>query len=608
MKKIIISLCICATFIVFAILIFQKSTLPKSESELFQAYAKQYFEETLSQDGLSMHFTLLNPSMYEITPAPANLPVYEKFSYQNQAEDITYALNELMSINIDELSTKEQQDYSKLRQSLTITLELADYLYYQMPFSPDSGMQTQLLILLANYRFTNREDVQAYFSILQSVPDYLNGLYLYLCDRTELGLIPSESTLKEVANQCVSILTEEEIQSNMHFLIETFQERLDALLNDSLISQSEYASYVRTNKELLLQYCVPAYETLSQNLLSLEGSLENEGGLATYPSGSTYYELQLQHVTASSKSITQLKELLTTSFESTYLDYYQTIQSIQNLQEASPQIITVSLPFTNTNYMVEDLRTQMAVDFPQFPDTSPVNYEIKEVSSSLELYTAPAFYLTPPLDDLSQNTIYVNYESPLDSLGLYTTLAHEGYPGHLYQSVYYYLSCNYISSQLLTPLLSYLGYVEGWAVYVENLSYEYAKNTLPESDETELIELYIDSYRLSRNLQLCFFSLLDIAIHYDGIPYADAHQLLTQFGITDPIQTFNLYTYIINNPTNYPTYYVGYCELLECKELAIDLWETEYNDLLFHTFFLELGPTNFEVIKEYIVSYVNAIP
>ena len=57
----------------------------------------------------------------------------------------------------------------------------------------------------------------------------------------------------------------------------------------------------------------------------------------------------------------------------------------------------------------------------------------------MEEYLSPAFYLVPPIDDFWQNTIYINEASTPIGLDLFTTLAHEGYPGHLYQTVYYLL-------------------------------------------------------------------------------------------------------------------------------------------------------------------------
>ena len=79
----------------------------------------------------------------------------------------------------------------------------------------------------------------------------------------------------------------------------------------------------------------------------------------------------------------------------------------------------------------------------------------------MEPYTAPAFYMLPCIDNISDNTIYINTKDTSDRLSLFTTLAHEGYPGHLYQTVYCH---QYWKNQQITPLRSILyygGFTEG---------------------------------------------------------------------------------------------------------------------------------------------------
>ena len=55
----------------------------------------------------------------------------------------------------------------------------------------------------------------------------------------------------------------------------------------------------------------------------------------------------------------------------------------------------------------------------------------------MEEYLSPAFYMIPAIDNTSENVIYINKGHITDNLSLFTTFAHEGYPGHLYQNVYY---------------------------------------------------------------------------------------------------------------------------------------------------------------------------
>ena len=53
----------------------------------------------------------------------------------------------------------------------------------------------------------------------------------------------------------------------------------------------------------------------------------------------------------------------------------------------------------------------------------------------MEEYLSPAFYMVPAIDSTKNNVIYINQGHMPDDISLFTTLAHEGYPGHLYQTV-----------------------------------------------------------------------------------------------------------------------------------------------------------------------------
>ena len=213
----------------------------------------------------------------------------------------------------------------------------------------------------------------------------------------------------------------------------------------------------------------------------------------------------------------------------------------------------------------------------------------------MEDYLSPAFYLTPPIDNVSENIIYINYGHSPENMDLYTTLAHEGYPGHLYQSVYSTLALDEQNAHPIRHLMHFGGYVEGYATYAELYSYDYAKDF---GDEN-----YCELAKLNRRLHLALYSMLDISIHYYGTTYEEAHHILCTFGIEDEQTTREIYDYIVNSPGNYLQYYVGYLEIMECRELARVKWKENYSDLNFHEFFLEFGPADFETIKDAIREY-----
>ena len=179
-------------------------------------------------------------------------------------------------------------------------------------------------------------------------------------------------------------------------------------------------------------------------------------------------------------------------------------------------------------------------------------------------------------------------------------MAHEGFPGHLYQTVY---SNRTFLDKEVNParkLVWYGGYLEGWALYVEFISYDYAADLLEQSGQSDAAQ----AARLekhTRSLQLCMYTLLDLLIHGEGAGYDQVAELLGKFGITSPDACRAIYTYIAEEPCNYPKYYVGYLEILKLREAAKAHWGDSYSDLKFHTFYLEQGTSDFSTLEDLLL-------
>ena len=201
------------------------------------------------------------------------------------------------------------------------------------------------------------------------------------------------------------------------------------------------------------------------------------------------------------------------------------------------------------------------------------------------------------MDDTDSNVIYINEKNSPGGLELYTTLAHEGYPGHLYQTVYSNRSFLSQGENKVRQLLWYGGYQEGWALYVEFLSFDYASALLEENGRSQ-DALCVQLEKHNRSLQLCLYSLLDIMIHDQGASFRQVAEVLENFGITQVSSIKAIYAYIAEEPCNYLKYYLGYLEILSLQQEAMAQWGDSYSDYAFHTFFLDCGPSDFTSLKE----------
>lgn len=585
------------------------------ENSRFEKQADEIFRAEVTANTLTMHYTLSNPENYGITEYEAVLPCYTSDaaaagSGSSESSSAAFLLDryleELSHISPAELNDDNRYTYRLLVRYLKQAQEGILFPYYDEPLSPASGMQAQLPILLAEYAFSSRRDVEDYLSLLDQTDEYFASLAVYEQEKKAAGLLQADTTLQKVIDQCDTIVSKKELEAGTHFLQTTFSERIAPLVASGILTQAEAENYISENDRLLTTVLQPACEDLADALLVLTGDgASTPHGLAAFPAGREYYAHLVQSVTGSPRSVDEIKDLLYPQFESEYRLLRSMLTSRTDAAENWKACMSDSIfPYQDVGSMLRDLQNRMQDDFPAFPSESvsvdaQLSLTVKQVSGSLAPYCAPAFYLTPPLDNLRSNTIYINPLSTSGGLELYTTLAHEGYPGHLYQTVYSGLFQQQQNASPIRQILWHGGYQEGWALYVELLSYDYAAALAREKDLEDAAFAY-ELEKYNRSMQLCLYSILDLSIHYDNAPYEQIHQVLQNFGITDPDTTRSIYDYIAEEPAVYLKYYLGYLEVLSLKEKAQALWGENYSDLRFHRFFLECGSSDFATLEEWL--------
>lgn len=557
----------------------------------FHQLTKNLFVSDLSANTLSLHYTLAYPENYGLEQE-AVLPAYQS-NFSEDKEHLISSLEALKKISKNRLESADAYAYELLERYLSRRLLSEDFSYYDDPLSPNSGMQSGLPILLADYAFRKEQDIIDYLDILDKTDEYFDGLIQYESEKAAAGLFMSDSSAQKVIEQCTAIMDKKLLSGKSHFLHTTFEERTAQLVSEGILSEDMAEKYAIENDRLLTTVMLPAYEKTADAFTILMGSGSNEGGLFYFPKGRAYYEYLLASSTGSSRSVAEIKKLLFEDFQNNY-------NALIRLAEQYPELFdealapSFDLPLSSPEEMLADLQSRMTKDFPAFPLSAgsfTPGYTVKKVSSSMEDYCSPAYYLTPPIDDMKNNIIYINHKFSSDNLSLYTTLAHEGYPGHLYQTVYSQLYMNQTGADCIRYLLHYGGYVEGWALYVENLSYYYAQAQVKNNPYAAA---YYEACRLNRNIQLCMYSLLDIAIHYEGASLQQVQEILKTIGITNSSAATSIYRYIVEEPSNYPKYYLGFLEFELLKKKAAALWGDSFSLYRFHQFVLETGPSDFQ--------------
>ena len=538
-----------------------------STDDAFCAFTSALFREEAASSTLNLHFTLQNPQKYGITNIPVTFGSFSSNPAASKAS-IENCQASLEAFSYRALSEKNKLTYDILSSYLQTAANGTSYLLYDEPLSPITGIQAQLPVLLAEYHFKNTHDIETYLNLLETTPEFFKSLIDLEKEKAEKGLFLPDKIVDTVIEQCSSLLH----MGKSHYMYTTFKDRLSSVEN---LTEVQRNSYIQRNETVIQDDFLPAYNSLISALEDLKGAGGELAGICRLHNGKKYYEYLAQKETGSSRNIPELKKLIQQQMQAD-------IASLGILMETS---VLPSCSFEQTpEQILKNLETKIT---PAFPQPADVNTEVKYVPKSMEPYLSPAFYLIPCIDHSIENTIYINRAHTMEGLKLFTTLAHEGYPGHLYQTTYF----SEQNPDPLRSLLNFGGYTEGWATYAEMCSYYLA----PLSKKDAALA------QKNSSLLLGLYAFADVGIHYDGWTLTDTIRFFSNYGINDTEAIQEIYELIISDPANYLKYYVGYVELLELKKEIANQLGDAFSQKEFHKAVLDVGPAPFPIVRKYVL-------
>ena len=551
-----------------------------SEDSQFRSFTREVFQKEVSGSMLTLHYSLADPEKKNIArPAPTLGTVsYDNTASIHQCQEY---LKKLLSFSYSDLSRENRLTSDMLLLYFHTSEASLQNGFPEEILSPSLGIQAQLPVLLAEYAFYKDQDISDYLNILVSIEPYFESILQYEQERAHQGYFMSDTTLDRILEQCREFVKDPE----NNYMLDVFSQKLKEY---GKFTDSEQNELINRHKEILLNKVIPAYEKLITGLNALRGSGKNPMGLAYYKKGQKHYEYLLQTETGCYDSVKKIQQRL-------YAQLADDTTRIQMMLKEQPSLLRKMNKGTDLDTFqpakaLQILQKKSEKDFPALPET--VSPDIRYVHKSMEAYSSPAFYLTPPLDTGSPNVIYINPSSQTSNLELFTTLSHEGFPGHLYQTVYFG-SCD---PDDIRYLITSSGYVEGWATYVESYGYQYAADYLDDPAASDLTALAW----MNRSINLCIYSLMDIGIHYHGWTPDAAASFLKNFGITDTSVVQEIYQYIVETPGNYLKYYLGYLNFLDLRQKWQDTLGEHFDLKKFHQKILETGPVSFPVLQKYM--------
>lgn len=545
----------------------------ESENAKFTALTDRIFHDAYQDGIVDLHFTLKDPESYGFVRPEADLFAQSAIDGEYMRE----VLAELEEIEYGNLSRKNQITYRIIREDFTDGIAWEALAPLQSGFDYASGIQSSLPTIATEYDFFVERDIVDYLAILSQVPDYFESLCEYESERVESGYGLSDSLLGEIIAQCESVASEGE---NSVFL-SSFDARVDAL---GFLSAEKKAAYKTENRETVTGGVLPAYERAAAGLAAFYGKGGNNGGLCGYEGGAEYYEALMKQKSGFGGTVKELENLLKkylSSLTSSFLSVlFSTPEEAIAIWE-SGDTGELSTPEEILSYF----SSHMEGYFPALSGTSySINYLSEAVAATMP--RTLAYYRIPQLDNYLHGSITVNGYAQSD--GLMNTLAHEGYPGHMYQNVRFYST----NPDPVRTVFSFDGYTEGWAVYAANLAekiYRY-----PQYDE-QISALNA----LNVSYSYAAYALADIYVNYEGW---SAAQIADSMGFDEETAQL-IRQQLIMMPGVYLSYGAGNMLMESLLSRASKLAGRSFDLVEYHTLVLDVGPCNFSLLETLVDEY-----
>ena len=560
----------------------QASTQTSLKQKKFDRFLNSCFREYAAENTVTLHFKLSNPSAYGIkTPVS---PTYGDFSSDTLKKNCSRSkelLQKLYTFPTSSLTKKQKLTWQIFQDYLNESIMNEKYILYSSPLGTN-GLQSEIPVTLSEYRLDNEKDIKDYLSLVNQVPELFTQILDFEQERRNAGLISPSFVISDTIDQIDQFLNASE-ENNP--LIQSFEDRLTEVES---LSKDQKASYIANNRLLVTDKVLPAYKSLKTSLQAYTNDSKNTSSkerLCEYKNGQDYYKFLLMSNVGTDFSPEDCITILEAQLKNT-------VKDISSLTAKNKDLYTEYLSATPAlsapKEIMNTLKNDSLIDFPEIKN---ISCQLKNVPDALSGTSACAFYLVPPIDSTKDNIIYIN-KSRVDSNELFSTLAHEGYPGHLYQT-------NYFLTTNPSPLRTFLhcaGYDEGWGTYAQLYSYNFIEfKNVDEQTTKQLRQLYRDNDLLSLSLS----SLCDLYVNYKNYDENALANYLQTYGI-DKDSTQNLYRYVIENPTTYLSYSIGYYELDQLKQTMSDSLGKAFKISDFHEAVLNVGSCNFSIIRQEI--------
>lgn len=501
-------------------------------------------------------------------------------------------LGRLQGINKEVLSFDNQISLELLKHE--VLDELAGYQFkaYLNPILSDNGFHTTLAGY-GNTVISSKKEAENYFETLRDIPRYIDQNIVLIRTGLTNGVHQPKVILSGIFDPFTSLLTD---------TIEKFILWKPFVKKPSFISESEWAAYQATAKDVLKSNGIPGFRKLNDFFQKeYKPKARSAIGASHLPNGKAFYENRVKHFTTTNltseeiyqiglKEVARIKAqmdsvLKQVNFKGSFKEFINFLRTDQKFFPKTGEEL-----LREASYIAKKIDGKLPSLFGKLPRQP---YTVAPVPD----YLAPSYttgrYSSAPISSKKSGEYWVNVFN-LPSRTLYTLEAltlHEAVPGHHLQIA--------LTQELDLPEFRRNLYVnafgEGWGLYSEYLGHE--------------MGFYKDPYslfgRLTYEMWRACRLVIDVGIHTKGwtreqaVAYLADHTALSLHEVNTEINRY------ISWPGQALAYKIGEIKIKEMRRKAEDALQADFDVRSFHDMVLSNGTVTLSILEKMTDRYIT---
>ena len=548
----------------------------QAEGEDFDEFLKQEWKEMMD-DYVTMHYSVKDYQAMGLTKPDVNLGEVSYEEYARLLEERRASLDQLHQFDFESLDERQKIDYLVYEENLNNDITVYSYPNYKEMFNPYSGVHSDLTTTFTEFTFYTKDDIDDYLLLADDYDRYVDEMIEFTRKQAEQGYFMRDEALDVQLGKMKEFIDKEE--ENPFIVI--FNKNVDAFEG---LTEEERTAYKERNRDLVLNQIIPSNQKAMEFLETLRGSRSVKGSIYEYPDGKEYFEKFARLKTSDEGDVQKKLDYLNKVIRDSFNYLMDAVLSFEG--DSQEEMTQFKDPEEILAYLNEHLE-----GFPKGPE---INYVASYLDPSVANPSVMAYYLATPIDDVKENVIRVNGTSGAGSnmTTMYYTLAHEGFPGHMYQFTWYF-------AQDYNPIrhdLSAIGYTEGWAQYVEKIMLNRSPLN-PAAQEYQAVNVFL-SYTLE--------AAVDLAVNGLGYGEKELGDWMNQLGLGEGMDPKDLYDAVIDMPGMILPYGYGLAKFWELREKTESALEDEFDLEEYHLQLLTNGPRNFNLVENDLKKYVES--